>query len=638
MKQKLGFIPWSLVALTGVVAVAAAFRFFGLAWDGGYLFHPDERQILLVATRLRWPDSLSQFLSPDSPLDPKFFAYGSFPIYLIRALGIFAPPNTLSVPWSDPHLVSLLLLGRFLSGLFSLGTIVLVFLIARRLYDPVVGLIASAGMAVSVLDIQLAHFYAVDTLLTFLVAATLFFAARFAQEGRRLDAVALGLTFGLAMATKVTALPLVVPLTAAVVRGAAPHVSITPLAGGQGVRSRWRSLKGTALAACSAVWQVRRSLAGVLGIALGVFIVTQPYAVLDPVQYFGQVGTEWLVARGWLDYPYTRQYAGTVPFVYQVVQSSLWGVGLPLGVFAWGGSALFAVVAWRRQQWRDGLVLAWAAPYMLMIGAEFTKYPRYLLPLLPWLFLMAAVSVKYGIAWVTSRLPAVGRGARLVSTAGLAVALAASLAYSIAFVSIYSREHPWLQISQWIYQNVPQNSTLAIEQWDDALPVSMPGLGAAARPTAYHIQTLPMFDPDDPSKEQMLVNALENSDYVVLASRRLYATIPRLSSRYPVSSRYYRLLFDGELGFDLVAYARDDPTLAGITISNDSIDYAGLATPALLARAPQGALDWNWGVEDESLAVYDHPVPLVFKKTRSLSTADLNALLSSTTPLTSAER
>ncbi|HEX7588942.1 MAG TPA: glycosyltransferase family 39 protein, partial [Anaerolineae bacterium] len=168
--------------LAVILLVAACFRFYGQDWDRGYLFHPDERKIVLVAAGLHWPSNISEFFSPDSPLSPQFFAYGSFPIYLLRALNVLAPaaPAEIAVPWGDPNLVPLALLGRTLSGLFDLGTVVLIFLLACQLYDSRAGLIAAACCAVSVQQIQLSHYFTVDTLLTFFVVATLLFAGRLA--------------------------------------------------------------------------------------------------------------------------------------------------------------------------------------------------------------------------------------------------------------------------------------------------------------------------------------------------------------------------------------------------------------------------------------------------------------------------
>ncbi len=586
-----------------ILFIAAVFRLYGLAWDGGYLFHPDERKILLVASELRLPANLAEFFSADSPLNPKFFAYGSFPIYLLKILSVFAPMPSLSVPWREDF-VGMALLGRALSACFDLGTLALTFLLARRLYDAATGMIASACIAVTVLHIQLSHFYAVDTLLTLLVVATMYFAARFAQTRAHRDAIATGVAFGLALATKVSAAPLVVPIVVAVVRANADGVAGRP---------------GDKL--CGWLGQIktqRTTLAAVGGVAFAVFFLMQPYALLDPIRYFGQIGTESLVARGWLDYPYTRQYADTLPYVYPIAQSSVWGMGLPLGIFAWLGSALFAWRWWRTREWRDGFILAWALVYFLMVGGQYAKHLRYLLPLLPFLFLMAAS--------VGSRQSAVGghlsRLALWLLPTAYCLLFTASLIYALAFTSLYSREHPWLTISRWMYANIPAHATIAVEHWDDVLPVPM-RIGEATRaPSEYQTIMLPMYDVDDATKLETLVNALRDADYIVLATQRLSAPITRLPTRYPISSRYYRALFAGQLGFELDASAVNGIALGGLVIADDRFD--GLAPPLFSAS---DARVWNWGRADESFTVYDHPLPLVFKKTRTLARDELRAWL-----------
>ncbi|MDE3088213.1 MAG: hypothetical protein KGJ80_02355, partial [Chloroflexota bacterium] len=314
-------------------------------------------------------------------------------------------------------------------------------------------------------------------------------------------------------------------------------------------------------------------------------------------------------------------------------QSSVWGLGLPLGLFAWAGSALFVWQWWRTRGlvvssstgltansvdgWRDGFVLSWALVYFLIVGGQYAKYLRYLLPLLPFLFLMATVTV--------SRIT--HHALRVMSFAFVSLAVLAALVYSVAFTSIYSRAHPWLQISNWIYQNIPANASVATEHWDDLLPLSMRGADAERAPTQYRIETLPMYDADDAAKLATLVDALASTDYIILASPRLYATITRLPARYPISSRYYQLLFNGGLGFDLVAFARNDPAFAGIVVADDPVAAVGLSEPQALADYWRSAATWNWGRADESFAVYDHPMPLVFKKTRVLSRDELRALL-----------
>ncbi len=613
------------LALATILLIAACLRFYGLVWDGGYLFHPDERKILLVASELRLPSNVLEFFSTESPLNPKFFAYGSFPIYLLRLLSVFAPKPALSVPWREDF-VGMMLVGRALSALFDLGTIVLTFLLARRLYDATTGLLAAACLALTVLHIQLAHFYAVDTLLTMLVVATMYFAARFAQTRARRDAFAMGVAFGLAMATKVSALPLVVPIVVAIVRANADTETR-----GQGDKEKIVhpvSLSPHLLVSriWQNIWNTRHELIRILTVALATFVVTQPYALLDPLRYLGQVGTESLVARGWLDYPYTRQYADTLPYVYPIAQSSVWGTGLPLGMFAWLGSALFAWRWWRTREWRDGLILAWALVYFAIVGGQYAKHLRYLLPLLPFLFVMAASNFRFQISdcrFYALRITHYAlRIAYYVLRIAYSVILVATFVYALAFVSIYTREHPWLTISRWMYANIPARATIAVEHWDDVLPVPMRFGDVARAPGDYTLLTLPMYDADDATKLETMLNVLHDADYIVLATQRLAVPITRLAARYPLSSRYYRALFDGQLGFELVASATNGIALDGVVIADERFD--GLAPPLF---TPSDALVWNWGYADESFTVYDHPLPLVFKKTRALSRDELRARL-----------
>ncbi len=607
----LRFFPsFDFIILIVILVIAAALRLYGLAWDSGYLFHPDERKIILVASDLALPSNPLELFSTDSPLNPKFFAYGSFPIYLLRGLSMFAPRTEFFVPWRDNSLVDLALLGRVLSTLFDLGTIFFTFLLARRLYDSRIGLLASACIAVTVLHIQLAHFYAVDTLLAMLVVVTMYCAARFAESGSRRDLIAMSVAYGLALATKTTAIVLIMPMVVAILRtgeresgraGENLPFSHSPI---RFVRNLFDRL-----------WNVRQIIFRTLAIAFAVLIITQPYALLDPIRFFGQVGTEWFVARGWLDYPYTRQYADTLPFVYHISQSAIWGMGLPLGLFVWLGSALFAWQWVRARDWRDGFILAWSLVYFLAIGAQYAKYLRYLIPLTPFLFLMATV------AFTRLRFQVSGfmQYARRIT---LAFILCASFVYSLAFVSIYGREHPWLAISKWIYANVPRDAGVIVEHWDELIPVSL-RLGEPRSPTEYRLTMFPFFDDDTPAKRDALVDALASSDYIVIASQRLYGTLPRLPARYPISTRYYRALFDGRLGFAPAMHAINAPVLDGVIVWSNLFERVQLVPPFV---SDSFVLDWGWA--DESFTVYDHPTPIVFKKSRALTPDELRAVLS----------
>lgn len=601
-------------ALLLLLSIAAYFRFTGVAWDSGYLFHPDERQILLVVSRLRLPTNFLELVSPASPLNPNFFAYGSFPIYLLRALAPLAPTTPIVGPWSNDELARWILFGRFLSGVFDLGTIALTYALGKKIYNAQVGLLAAACVAVTVLHIQLSHFYAVDTLLTFFTLAVLYCAFRVAQETieskYRFWILLCGITFGLALATKITALPLVFPILYACCRATnAPTLNFT--------RARFVE-----------IWRaVRKPFLQICGVAFFVFVVTQPYALMDWYAFGSDVVREALLARGWLDYPYTRQFAGTLPFAYQVTQGAIWGMGLPLGIFAWGGGVLF-VAQWGllrvnttrslgndTRDWRDAFVLSFALIYFLTIGLQYTKYLRYLAPLLPILYIMAAC------AWMR-----VFSKQRVVLAILVFAFLALSFLYAFAFTNLYAREHTWLTASRWIYENVPIGKTLLIEQWDDALPTMIRFKDGERRASDYTQIQFPIFDADTDEKRAQLVQAIARADYIVLASQRGYASIGKLPERYPMTNRYYEKLFNGALGFEPVFTARNDPHGFGITLRDDPFAQLTFDDSPVNALLPRAAI-WNWGFADESFSVYDHPQPIVFEKKSHLSAAELEVKL-----------
>ena len=66
-----------LILAVALFLWAFGIRVFGWNFDQGHLFHPDERRIAEAVTTLTF--------SP-LQLNPKFFAYGSFPFYVTRTV------------------------------------------------------------------------------------------------------------------------------------------------------------------------------------------------------------------------------------------------------------------------------------------------------------------------------------------------------------------------------------------------------------------------------------------------------------------------------------------------------------------------------------------------------------------------
>jgi hypothetical protein len=218
------FARWRSLAVPFLLLAALVLRVNDLNWDSGHIFHPDERHILMVteAVKLPFPIDLNLLLTPQSPLNPHSFAYGSLIFYQLRILqwlistiaGLLGL-GPASAVWLEPGMGGLRYIGRALSALYDTGTVYLTYRLGLALYSRRVGLMAAAFLAFSVLPIQYAHFYASDTPLTFFVTLTLLLSAFFVRWGERRHALGAAVAAGLALACKIAAAPVLAAVAVA---------------------------------------------------------------------------------------------------------------------------------------------------------------------------------------------------------------------------------------------------------------------------------------------------------------------------------------------------------------------------------------------------------------------------------------
>src|SRR5512135_117400 len=169
--------PWIwIILLLGVLMVAAYFRFIGLNWDSNQHQHPDERFMTMVASALSTPTTLGQYFNtPVSLLNPNnvgygFYVYGDLPLFIVRYVA----------GWLDQTgYDQVFLVGRVISGLFDLLTILLVYLIADELFrNKRLALLAAAFDALAVMQIQLSHYFTVDIVSNFFIFLAFYFAIK----------------------------------------------------------------------------------------------------------------------------------------------------------------------------------------------------------------------------------------------------------------------------------------------------------------------------------------------------------------------------------------------------------------------------------------------------------------------------
>lgn len=672
------------VILGVIVLVAVLLRFTGLDWDEYNHYHPDERYISWVGTSIEWPAEWSTALEPSrSSFNPFYwpsdaasegilleqdeqrrFAYGHLPLYLgvvsTRILEQIGPPLRAVLPDEWPltrdilnggelnefgHLTAA---GRFLAALFDVATVVVIFFIGRLLFGRIAGLLAAAFLALNVMHIQLSHYFAVDPYLTFFVVLSIAFmilSLRLGQSRPRRTAYLFmaAILVGFAVGSKFSAVLLLIPL------------SVT------GLLDKERSLNTRIL-----------HLFAAFLVAFFAFALTNPFAILDlscevdsaainlgPIRlpslnlsscFIENMVLQGTMVRGTRDVPFARQYLGTTPYLYFIEMQLRWGMGYILGLAAFGGFgwALWRVsavlVRWWKQERRPQIIgglsrvidqspdsglgpfavtrgelvlMTWTLPFFVTTGLLVVKFMRYLEPLSPFLMLYAA-GLLLSIPWKKWRW------------ATIIIVLIASGIQAISFVNLYNQPHPWIAASRWIFENVDQDAVILNEAWDDPLPDAVEVEGIVRKRSEYIAGTVNWLSGVDAGdNRQKLVDNLQqvaSADYIVLSSNRNYGVIPRLEDRYPLSSQYYPLLFEGRMGYEVAYVGTRTPNLFGIFAKPDTFSWPDLERPQAVIDYYDDLPGFPGGRFDESFTVYDQPLVIILENTGRLSAEQMVAL------------
>ena len=623
--------------LLGILLVAGAIlRFTSLDWDGLQHVHPDERHINWVQTTIEWrggvhewlhheDSSLNPFYWPETkntvgievPLgEPRRFAYGHFPLYLsvLLAKGLSQVGNLISPLGLPPGIGEVLnvyarteyehltLVGRVVAASADTITIMLVYLLGRQIGGIKVALLSASFTTLSVQHIQQAHFGTFDSILTMCISASLLSLVHYVKTGNRQNIIVSGSLIGLAVGAKFSAIMLVIPAATGVVWSCA---------GKYPGREYTRGLVDHGfLLVCS---------------GLLVFSFTNPFAIIEWREFFESIARQSAMVRGLTDWPFVVQYRGTLPYIYQLGQQGRWLLGWPLTIVAYGG------MSWCLWEWMQRLrariygvktgqyavLFGWLIPYLVVTGAFLVKFPRYMLPALPVLFVFAGVV----LCDMVQRWPKLG-------TALAALALVPTGVYALAFAQVYSVNHPWVTASESVYSVVPENARILLEKWDHPLPLDQVTDGRRLSRKIYNQQVFdPVARPDDEGKLTQILDKVAKSDFIIVASNRNYGPVGMLADIYPLTNAYYRALFDGNLGYELVHSATRFPKLGSVGLRSDPFLQAGMSWPRGLE--PISDEDLMPGYADESFTVYDHPLVLVYRNQARLGVTELRRRLGS---------
>jgi hypothetical protein len=575
-----------------ITFLAFFLRVYGLNWDQGQHLHPDERMITMVAEKISFPSDLQLLFSPDSPLNPKFFAYGSFPIYLLRL-------SSYLFSFFDPTFETYLkmnLVGRLLSALFDSFSVILVFVLAQSIFkNKKISLLSALFYALSFFPIQLSHFYAVDTPLNFFILLTLYRTILFYEKTSFKNAFLIGLSLALSLATKISATLLIVSLGTGLFVGFL--LSLKKQIFGLEISFLSKTKTYLKRSFLPQYWTKTRlkKLSSTLFFALLISLITflfffifQPFAFFDFALFLKQINEQRAMTRDAFVFPYTLQYVATTPYLYQLKNIFLWGQGPLLSSLSFLGFfyTLFRLVGGlfspgnEESEGKQLIVFSFFLSYFAVTGTFAVKFMRYCLPLYPFLSIFAA--------YFLFSLYQKSSGSKLL-TVLLTLFSLLHLLYLASFFSIYRSPNTRVQATAWIEKNIPPDSLILREHWDDGLPLG--------HHPEYNLVELPLYESDlNPQKWPQIDSLLQRGDYLILASNRLYTPLMRLADCphlppgrcYSKTAQYYQDLFSGRLNYQKVAEFTSYPSIFGFSINDQSAD--------------------------ESFTVYDHPQVTIFKK------------------------
>lgn len=498
--------------LLAITLAALYLRVTGIYWGEYTYLHPDERFLVWVGTditpmvcgtpdlavescpkdQLGWMSLGEYFNSAASTLNPQnrghnFYVYGNLPMTLTRIV----------VQWvyGQSGFDEMTNVGRLLSAVFDVFSVLTVFLIGSRLYGRKAGLLGAAFLAVTVMHIQQSHFFTTDTFITFFTILSLYFAVTISMQRGEwislkkfyahplfLPSLAFGLALGMAVASK---------LNAFLVAGMLPvalFIRLMRMPAEKRNRLLPQALFFLGLAALT---------------SLVVFRICQPYAFEGPGFFNVSLRSEWLDSIKSLyaqqrdldvDFPPQWQWARR-SLDYSGKNLVLWGFGLPLGLLAWAG---FAWAGWhaltsltRSHAWqKHGVLWIWTAVYFGYQSLAPNPTMRYQMPVYPTLVLFAAwaviqlASLHRPQKLATNRseigapdlsastpvhaVPATTRHARLALPRLLAILIGGGVllltsAWAVAFSQIYVQPMTRVAATRWIFNNIPGPLNLHLE-------------------------------------------------------------------------------------------------------------------------------------------------------------------------------
>ncbi len=397
--------------------LAALLRFWGLGQ--GIPFNPgvDEPEVMDRALRMM----------KSGDFNPHFFDYPSLYMYVQTAVAVLRfMIGAMQGRWSalaQAQTADFYLWARGVTAIIGTGTVWLVYRAGTR-WGPRTALLAAVMLAVMPLHVRESHYALTDVPMTFFVVLTLLLSLRAHERATAWSFVAAGAAAGLAGATKYNGLiAFLIPLLAcATTRAAQP--------------SRLQAI----------LWTTAGLLAA--------FLMAAPYTLIDLPHFLNQF------ARLISEY---RTPGLQKPMWVTYLKHLRAALGWPGSVLVTAGLILGAgrvLAGPDRVKWL--LVIAFPLVYFWFISNQTIVFGRYLLPLVPFLSLIAADTV----VWIVTQLRAIRmpRPVRAAAILGMVIVVIVPPGYTaISFGIEQTKVSTSALAYDWVRREIPPGTTIWLE-------------------------------------------------------------------------------------------------------------------------------------------------------------------------------
>jgi len=423
-------------------------RIYGLNWGFPNYFHPDENNMATAVSQLS-----------NTNLDPHFYAYGQFPLYLAYFVG-----KLLNIPNSLGDSIFTL---RFLSAIFSVFSLYLFYLSVKIIFPKIARLfllllIFTPGL------IQLAHFGTTESLLIFVFAINIYLALKYYQSTNPIFLLIGSIFTGIGLATKITAIFFTLPIFFSFIL----------------------SLKKTNFRLISIIFFLQ-----FISLSTIIFLVLSPYNWINFYDFWSSMKYETSVATGQLSVFYTTQFKDSIPYLFQLKNIFPYSSGIIIFIFS-----LLSLIFLPRLKIKTKLPYLFilfvpALIYFLYFGQTYVKWFRFMSPL----FFIPPFFAAYFISRFKSRP---------IRFSLIILAILPGIIYFSHYFFPDIRQTS----SQWFTQNIPKNSIVLSEAGN---VVNFP-----LNQSDYKITHFDFYSEADFSAE--LINQITLSDYIIVPSRRVY--------------------------------------------------------------------------------------------------------------------